>query len=112
VDVRHRRTARVVREGRGARRRSAVPERLHRSASGRAALYRRDAGATAFDRCQDERDEWFDGNIDSHCVAAVDGTVVFGTEDGRAFLSDDGGNGWREVLGGSSRVTCVGVAAA
>ena len=92
-------------------------DRLFLSAStgprgGRAVLYRRDAGTTAFERCQDGLDEWFDGNIDSHCVAAVDGTVVFGTEDGRAFLSDDGGNGWREVLGGSSRVTCVGVAAA
>jgi hypothetical protein len=92
-------------------------DRLFLSAStgprgGRAALYRREPGATAFERCEDGLDEWFPGNVDSHCLAAAGGTALFGTEDGRAFLSDDGGVGWREVLGGSGRVTCVGVAAA
>ena len=92
-------------------------ERLFLSAStgprgGRAALYRRDAGADRFGRCEDGLDEWFPGNIDSHCLAAAGGTVLFGTEDGRAFLSDDGGNRWREIPGDRSRVTCVGVAAA
>ena len=92
-------------------------DRLFLSAStgprgGRAALYRRDAGADRFERCQDGLDEWFDGNIDSHCVAAAGGTVVFGTEDGRAFLSDDGGDTWRALEVDAARVTCVGVAAA
>jgi hypothetical protein len=79
---------------------------------GRAALYRRDAGAGRFERCEGGLDEWFDGNIDSHCLAAAGGTVLFGTEDGRAFLSDDGGDGWRRLEGGSARITCVAVAAA
>jgi hypothetical protein len=92
-------------------------ERLFLSAStgprgGRAALYRRDAGADRFERCEDGLDEWFAGNIDSHCLAASGGTILFGTEDGRAFLSDDLGDRWREVLGDGPRVTCVGVAAA
>ena len=92
-------------------------ERLFLSAStgprgGRAALYRRGSVADRFERCEGGLDEWFDGNIDSHCLAAAGGTALFGTEDGRAFLSDDGGNGWREVLAGASRVTCAGVAAA
>lgn len=91
-------------------------DRLFLSAStgprgGRAALYRREPGASAFERCEDGLDEWFPGNIDSHCLGAAGGTVLFATEDGRAFLSDDGGDGWREVLGGSGRITCVGVAA-
>ena len=92
-------------------------ERLFLSAStgprgGRAALYRRNAGASAFERCEGGLDEWFPGNIDSHCVAAAGGTVVFGTEDGRAFLSDDGGDTWRALDGDHPRITCVGVGAA
>jgi hypothetical protein len=92
-------------------------ERLFLSAStgprgGRAALYRRGGGGDRFERCEDGLDEWFPGNIDSHCLAAAGGTVLFGTEDGRAFLSDDGGDRWREIPGDRSRITCVGVAAA
>jgi hypothetical protein len=49
--------------------------------------------------------------VDSHCLAAGGGTVVFATEDGRGFVSDDAGGSWREVFGESANVTCVGVAA-
>jgi hypothetical protein len=92
-------------------------DRLFLSAStgprgGRAALYRREPGVDAFERCEGGLDEWFAGNIDSHRLGAAGGTAVFGTEDGRAFLSDDGGDAWREVLAGSARITCIGVAAA
>jgi hypothetical protein len=91
-------------------------DRLYLSAStgprgGRAAVYRRDPGTEALARCSDTLPEWFPGNIDSLCLAAGGGTVVFGTEDGRGFISEDGGGSWREVLGGNARVTCVGVAA-
>lgn len=91
-------------------------DRLFLSAStgprgGRAAVYRRQPGVDAFERCAGTLPEWFPGNVDSHCLAARGGTVVFGTEDGRGFVSDDGGVSWREVLGGDVRVTCVGVAA-
>ena len=91
-------------------------ERLFLSAStgprgGRAALYRRDPGAEVFERCADALPDRFPGNIDSHCLAAGEGTIAFGTEDGRGFVSDDGGGSWREVLGGNAHVTCVGVAA-
>ena len=92
-------------------------DRLFLSAStgprgGRAALYRRDAGASAFERCEGGLDEWFPGNIDSHCVAAAGGTVLIGTEDGRAFQSNDGGDTWRPLDGDFARITCVGVGAA
>ncbi len=91
-------------------------DRLFLSAStgprgGRAALYRREPGAEAFERCADTLPDWFPGNIDSHCLAAGGGTIVFGTEDGRGFVSDDGGAGWRAVLSANARATCVGVAA-
>jgi hypothetical protein len=49
----------------------------------------------------------FGQNIDSHCLAAGGGMVVFGTEEGRGFVSNDGGESWREVLGGNAGVTCV-----
>jgi hypothetical protein len=76
---------------------------------GRAAVYRRPPGDDVFERCADTLPEWFPGNVDSQCLAAGGGTVVFGTEDGRGFVSDDSGESWREVLGGTRRVTCVGV---
>jgi hypothetical protein len=78
---------------------------------GRAAVYRRDPEGDAFARCDGSLPEWFGGNVDSHCLAAGGGTAIFGTEEGQAFLSEDGGDSWRSVLGGSARITCVGVAA-
>ncbi len=91
-------------------------DRLFLSAStgprgGRAALYRREPGVEVFERCASTLPDWFPGNIDSHCLAAGGGMIAFGTEDGRGFVSDDGGGSWREVLGGNARATCVGVAA-
>jgi hypothetical protein len=92
-------------------------ERLYLSASngprgGHAGVYRRDAEAAVFEKCGGGLPEWFGGNVDSHLLAAAGGTALFGTEDGNAFLSEDGGDSWRTVLDGSTRVTCVGVAAA
>jgi hypothetical protein len=92
-------------------------ERLFLSAStgprgGRAAVYRRDPGADGFRKVEDGVNEWFAGNVDSYRLAAAGGTVLFATEDGRAFLSDDGGDGWREAIRGSAPITCVAVATA
>jgi hypothetical protein len=78
---------------------------------GRAAVYRRDPGGEAFVRCDGSLPEWFAGNVDSHCLAAGGRTAIFGTEDGRAFLSEDAGGSWRQVLDGEGRISCVGVAA-
>jgi hypothetical protein len=91
-------------------------ERLFMSASngprgGRAAVYRREPGANAFERCEDGLPEWFAGNVDTHCLAAGGGTAVFGTEDGRMFVSEDGSGTWREAAKGLRRVTCAGVSA-
>ena len=78
---------------------------------GRAAVYRREPGGEAFARCDGSLPEWLPGNVDSHCLAAGGGTAIFAAEDGRVFLSQDGGDSWQRVLGGDDRVSCVGVAA-
>ena len=55
--------------------------------------------------------EWFGQNIDSHCLAAAGGTVVFGAE-GRLFVSEDGGASWRDAGTTYPEITCVAVTAA
>jgi hypothetical protein len=74
---------------------------------GRAAVYRRRPGEDAFERCAAGLPEWIAGNVDSHCLAAGGGGVVFGTEDGRVFTSDDGGGTWDTVAEGVGQVTCA-----
>jgi hypothetical protein len=74
---------------------------------GRAAVYRRRAGGGAFERCDGSLPEWFAGNIDSHRLAAAGGSVVFASEDGSVFLSEDAGDSWREALEGSARIRAV-----
>ncbi len=76
---------------------------------GRAAIYRRGPDSDAFERCDGGLPEWFDGNVDSHCLAAGGGTVVFGTEDGRVFVSDDGGGSWEAAAAGLGPVSCAAV---
>jgi photosystem II stability/assembly factor-like uncharacterized protein len=92
-------------------------DRLFLSAStgprgGRAAVYRREPGSEAFQRCAGSLPEWFAGNVDSHCLAASGGSAVFGTEDGRVFLSEDAGDTWREAFEGSIRIRAVRLGAA
>jgi hypothetical protein len=69
---------------------------------GHAALYRAGLGSGGFERCRDGLPEWFDGNIDSYCLDAVnDGSfAAFGAADGRVFGSDDGGASWDELAAG------------
>ena len=74
---------------------------------GRAAVYRRGPDAEVFERCEAGLPEWFAGNVDSHCLAAGGGEVVFGTEDGRVFASDDDGGSWDAVAEDLGHVTGV-----
>lgn len=67
---------------------------------GRAALYRRPLqGQEPFERCAAGLPEWFRGNIDTHCLAASESTVAFGTED-EVFLSEDEGRTWERAASG------------
>jgi photosystem II stability/assembly factor-like uncharacterized protein len=73
----------------------------------RAALYRRPLdGAEAFERCHD-RLPWFNDNIDTASLQAAGPVVVFGTEDGRVFLSSDNGRSWSLATKGLPAVRCI-----
>jgi hypothetical protein len=75
----------------------------------RSALYRgRLARDTEFIRCR-EGVPWFDENIDTACLAASGSFVVFGTDDGRVFVSHDAGERWQLLTKGLPTVTCVAV---
>ena len=66
---------------------------------GRAAVYRGDLDAGPFERCTAGLPGWFDGNIDTfHLDALNDGSfAAFATSDGRLFGSEDAGSTWREL---------------
>jgi hypothetical protein len=66
---------------------------------GRAAVYRGDMADGAFERCTAGLPEWFDDNIDTYRLDALnDGSfAAFGTSDGRLFASEDAGVSWREL---------------
>jgi hypothetical protein len=74
---------------------------------GRAALYRRRVEGGPFERCQSGLPEWFDRNIDTHCLVAIGSTAAFGTEDGRVYESNDAGVTWEEAATGLPPVRCV-----
>ena len=74
---------------------------------GRAAVYRRPSGEMAFVRSTGGLPEWFEQNIDSHCLAAGGGMVVFGAEGGRLFVSGDAGASWRDAGTTYPEITCV-----
>ena len=76
---------------------------------GRAAVYRREPGGDVFDKCEGGLPEWFGQNIDSHRLAAANGTAVFGTEEGGVFLSQDGGRSWEVAADGLGPVTSAAI---
>jgi hypothetical protein len=67
---------------------------------GNAGVYRAGLEAGPFERCRAGLPEWFDDNIDTYCLDALnDGSyAAFGTADGRVYLSDDGGDTWSELV--------------
>jgi hypothetical protein len=69
---------------------------------GKAGVYRGGLEAGAFERCRAGLPEWFDDNIDTYCLDALnDGSyAAFGTADGRLYTSDDGGDRWVELVTG------------
>ena len=70
----------------------------------RSALYRRSLdGRGPFERCHD-RLPWFDDNIDTACLQAAGPLAVFGTEDGRVYLSSDSGQTWALLTKGLSPI--------
>ena len=77
----------------------------------RAALYRRGLrGNEKFERCRQGLPDWFQPNIDTSCLAASAVTEVFGTDDGRVFLSTDTGISWERIAKDLPTVQCVSIA--
>ena len=76
---------------------------------GRAAVYRGRLSGGGLERCRTGLPEWFDDNIDTHCLDAhPDGSfVAFGTSEGRVFASDDAGLSWAEFASGLPQVRRV-----
>lgn len=66
---------------------------------GRAAVYRGELAAGPFERCTAGLPGWFDDNIDTfHLDALNDGSfAAFSTSDGRLFGSEDAGSTWHEL---------------
>lgn len=73
------------------------------------AVYRGKADGGSLERSARGLPEWFDENIDSHCIDALaDGSLAaFATADGRVFVSDDEGASWAEVASSMPRVRCL-----
>jgi hypothetical protein len=66
---------------------------------GHAAVYRTGLTGGRFERCRDGLPEWFDDNIDTFCLDALnDGSFAsFATTDGRLYASADGGERWTRL---------------
>ena len=74
---------------------------------GDAGIYRRALGRSGFEKIHSGLPEWFPQNLDTGCVAARDGVVALGTEDGRVFLSEDNGGSWDQIGDGLPGVNKV-----
>jgi hypothetical protein len=77
---------------------------------GQAAVYRRPlaaGGAVPFERCRRGLPDWFDGNIDTACLAAAGTTAAFGTAAGVVYRSADAGTSWELVADGLPPVRCL-----
>jgi photosystem II stability/assembly factor-like uncharacterized protein len=75
----------------------------------RAAVYRRDLAGGSFAKCSEGLPDWFEGNVNTLCLAASGSLVAFGTEQGEVFGSNDQGETWRRVADGLGEVRCLAV---
>jgi len=81
--------------------------------AGRAALYRTPIdGPASFERCTAGLPEWFDGNLDTGCLAAHGEQAALGTADGSLFRSGDAGATWTRAAEGLPAVRAVAFSAA
>jgi hypothetical protein len=69
---------------------------------GHAGIYRARLADGTFERCRAGLPEWFDDNVDTYCLDAVnDGSyAAFGTSEGRIYGSGDVGATWLELASG------------
>lgn len=72
----------------------------------KARLYRADITSGSFEACRDGLPEWFDENLDSHCLAVIE-DVAYAGHGGTVWRSDDEGAKWTEAGSGFSAITCL-----
>lgn len=60
-----------------------------------------------WERCVDGLPEWFDGNVDSHCLAASGVDVALGAPNGSVFVSSNAGSSWQEAASGLPPISAV-----
>jgi hypothetical protein len=75
-----------------------------------AGVYRRSLdGSGPLERCRQGLPEWFDDNVDTHCLAASGDTVAVGAPGGDVFVSRDGGSTWDLAASGLPDIRCVAI---
>ncbi len=68
---------------------------------GEARVYRRPLeGDACFAPCEHGLPDWFEDNIDTHCLDARGQVAAFGTRDGSVFTSVDAGETWEQAASG------------
>ena len=69
---------------------------------GEVGVYRAPLVGGPFERCRAGLPEWFEDNIDSHCLdAPPEGPLAtFGTADGHVYRSGDEGSTWEQIAEG------------
>jgi hypothetical protein len=72
----------------------------------RAAIYRRPATGANFEKCEAGLPEWFDSNIDTHCLAARGRSAAFGHHNA-VFWSEDSGMTWCELASDLPDIQCL-----
>ena len=75
-----------------------------------AAVYRRPLAAAddvPFERCRDGLPDWFEGNVDTRCLAASGERAALGTADGAVYVSDDAGASWTQATSGLDPIACL-----
>jgi hypothetical protein len=74
--------------------------------SNEARLYRADLTTGPFEHCRNGLPEWFDNNVDSHCLVVL-GESVYAGHGSNVWRSDDHGDNWSEIASGLPRITCL-----
>ena len=69
-------------------------------------LYRTGLDGGPFQACTEGLPEWFDDNLDTHCLAVWNGALYAGLA-GMVWRSDDEGGTWEPVADGLPKITCL-----
>lgn len=73
----------------------------------RGRIYRGDLWSGAFEPLTNGLPEWFEANVNTHCLIARDGAVYAGHGD-TVWRSEDDGDTWDVAASDLARITCLG----